>query len=332
VTLVLLLVLGSPGSVALSAAARVQVEGCGLAVATEPAGAAVYLNGELRGETPLALEGLPEGDHRVRVVKDGYLENSRVVSLRSGDAQAVRVKLTPASQPRASATQVEAPPAPQAQPKKKGGGGGKILLIGLGVAAVGAGVFFLLPKNDPPVAALTIDAGGTVALQGATNVSFDGSGSRDPNNDPLTYSWDFGDGSTGTGQRTTHVYNTAGAFNVTLTVSDGKKSATATGTVTVRNLTGTWTGDLSDLNRGVFFTWNLTQSGSSVSGTYSDFVNGSGTATGRVSAARSVAFTTNLTGFRPGSWTGTLNSDGTRIEGTVDWFVGGVRSFYLNRR
>ncbi len=38
---------------------------------------------------------------------------------------------------------------------------------------------------------------------------------------PLTsWSWDFGDGSTGTGSPTTHLYNSAGSFNVTATFAD----------------------------------------------------------------------------------------------------------------
>jgi hypothetical protein len=316
-TLVFLLALGSPGTVAVSAAARAQVEGCGLAVTTEPAGAAVFVDGELRGETPLSLEGLAPGDHRVRVAKDGYLENSRVVSLRSGDAQAVRVKLTPASQPRASATQVEEPPAPQVQPKKKGGGGGKILLIGLGVAAVGTGVYLLLPKNKAPIPG-TVVASPSTAIMGGSNVSFTAQGASDPDNDPLTFSWNFGDGSSGTGNPATHVYNSAGTFNVTVTVSDGKKSATATGSITVRSLAGRWTGPL----RGTFTTFNTVvnfgHSGSTLSGNYVDQFPGSGTVTGRVSSPLAVTFTVTIPGFQPWTFTGTADSTINTLTGVAN--------------
>jgi hypothetical protein len=40
----------------------------------------------------------------------------------------------------------------------------------------------------------------------------------------------------------------------------------------------------------------------------------------------------SVPGFRVGTWTGTVQSSIDRIDGTVDWFTGGVRSFYLNRR
>ena len=53
-------------------------------------------------------------------------------------------------------------------------------------------------------------------------VLFDGTQSTDPENDPLNYSWDFGDGSPlAYGGKVNHTYLTAGKYNVTLNVSDG---------------------------------------------------------------------------------------------------------------
>jgi PKD repeat protein len=66
-------------------------------------------------------------------------------------------------------------------------------------------------------------------------ITFDASGSTDPNNDPLSYNWDFGDGSTGMGTQIQHSYATAGTYNVTLTAEDtvgatGMATATVTAT------------------------------------------------------------------------------------------------------
>lgn len=44
----------------------------------------------------------------------------------------------------------------------------------------------------------------------------------DPDGDPVTAAWDFGDGSTGTDLSTSHTYNSAGVFTAKLTVTDNK--------------------------------------------------------------------------------------------------------------
>ena len=45
---------------------------------------------------------------------------------------------------------------------------------------------------------------------------------------PLTYAWTFGDGATSTAENPSHTYNTAGQFDVTLTVTDDVGNATRT--------------------------------------------------------------------------------------------------------
>jgi len=54
----------------------------------------------------------------------------------------------------------------------------------------------------------------------------------------LTYAWNFGDGSTGTGLSATHVYTQLGTYTVTLTATDGcgfAKSSSMSNAVTVQN-------------------------------------------------------------------------------------------------
>jgi PKD repeat protein len=45
------------------------------------------------------------------------------------------------------------------------------------------------------------------------------------NGDPLTYAWNFGDGSTGTSVNLTHAYTAGGIYTVTLVVNDGKEDS-----------------------------------------------------------------------------------------------------------
>ncbi len=88
-------------------------------------------------------------------------------------------------------------------------------------------------RNHAPVAS----AGGPYSGVRNTVIAFSGAGSSDPDNDPLTYSWDFGDGSAPvSGVSPTHAYATTGSFTATLIVNDGSvNSAAATSTVTISN-------------------------------------------------------------------------------------------------
>ena len=60
-------------------------------------------------------------------------------------------------------------------------------------------------------------------------VSFSSAGSNNPEGEPLTYSWDFGDGSPlSTAANPVHTYTAAGQYTVRLTVSDGSHSTFST--------------------------------------------------------------------------------------------------------
>ncbi len=72
--------------------------------------------------------------------------------------------------------------------------------------------------NNPPVA--QIGAAPTTGTAPLT-VNFSSAGTNDPDFDPITYSWDFGDGSGSFDPNPTHVYNASGIFAATLTVRDG---------------------------------------------------------------------------------------------------------------
>ncbi|MGB7219301.1 MAG: PEGA domain-containing protein [Vicinamibacterales bacterium] len=305
---------GPPEAAPSPAAARVG----SVMVESEPAGAAVYVDGQLTGQTPLQVSGLSAGDHRVRLVKGGYLENARLVSVGAA-AGTVRVRLTrdAGSRPELAAQ--------LGGGGGGGGGGGSKLPLYLALAGGGAVAAVLLlkkddtPVNQPPTIGAISFAPTTAIVATITTLSV--ASPADPDGDALTFAWDFGDGTpAGTGASTTHVYTAAATRTVTVTVSDGKGgSVMATGSLVVKSLTGVWSGPLSccggqTLNSVV----TLTQSGTNLTGTYTDqFVGDAGTVTGTVNATtRQVIFTNSITAF-PGqfSFTGTANAAVTTLTG-----------------
>lgn len=85
------------------------------------------------------------------------------------------------------------------------------------------------PTNTAPSARIsTSPVSGTPPL----TVSFDGSTSTDPQNDPLTYLWEFPDGTTSTRSITSKAFSLAGTFAVKLTVRD-PSGLTGSTTVTI---------------------------------------------------------------------------------------------------
>jgi len=64
------------------------------------------------------------------------------------------------------------------------------------------------------------DAGGPYAGCVGDPITFDGTGSIDPDGGPLTYDWDFGDGNVGSGPVVPHVFESEGEFVVVLCVVD----------------------------------------------------------------------------------------------------------------
>jgi PKD repeat protein len=82
----------------------------------------------------------------------------------------------------------------------------------------------VLPPNRPPVPQFFFSP--TAPREGDA-VLFDGSGSTDDGS-IVSFSWRFGDGSSGAGGRQTHRYQLAGTYNVVLTVTDDRGSSAST--------------------------------------------------------------------------------------------------------
>jgi len=72
--------------------------------------------------------------------------------------------------------------------------------------------------NTPPIA----DAGGPYSAVVNSKITFDGSGSSDIDGTISNYSWDFGDGKSGTGISPSHTYTSPGKYTVTLSVTDSE--------------------------------------------------------------------------------------------------------------
>ncbi|HSQ60445.1 MAG TPA: S8 family serine peptidase, partial [Acidobacteriota bacterium] len=83
--------------------------------------------------------------------------------------------------------------------------------------------------NRAPVS----NPGGPYAGVAGVPISFDGSASADPDGDPLSHAWDFGDQASGVGPNPSHAYASGGGFVVVLSVSDGTGSASASTTATI---------------------------------------------------------------------------------------------------
>ena len=77
--------------------------------------------------------------------------------------------------------------------------------------------------NRAPVAQFKVDP-----LVGVTQTvfTFDATGSSDQDGTISGYGWDFGDGQTAGGKKVTHKFNSAGKFNVKLTVTDNDQGQT----------------------------------------------------------------------------------------------------------
>jgi hypothetical protein len=201
--------------------------------------------------------------------------------------------------------------------RKKGGSKALLIVVG-GVALAGGGVAVAVGSGDGGIGGgglpLTITvrvinpAPPALPIVGS-EVVFQAEAQGTP-----SYSWDFGDGSTGTGSAPRHTYLTEGSFSVVVTAASGGRSVTGQVTVMVRSVSGTWDGHT--VSTGDRFVVRLVQSGRQITGD----VDG-GPITGEVpqGTARSVRLGGDCP---PGSvsvgraFIGTCSDDVTVIAGT----------------
>jgi len=78
-------------------------------------------------------------------------------------------------------------------------------------------ILAIVATNPPPVAKFTVS---NERPSAGALVDFDASASYDSNGEVVAYSWDFGDGNSGSGVATNHSYTDGGYYVVSLIVTD----------------------------------------------------------------------------------------------------------------
>ena len=87
------------------------------------------------------------------------------------------------------------------------------------VVVISAVAYFLWPKNRAPVISQAAVSSETADVNQALTFTAQ---ATDPDGNPLTYTWDFGDNTTGTGASVSHAYTMSGKYIALLTVDDGQ--------------------------------------------------------------------------------------------------------------
>jgi PKD repeat protein len=99
-----------------------------------------------------------------------------------------------------------------------------------GATAVTSRVITVAPNSAPNAVLVASQTSG----HGPLSVTFTGTGSTDPEGGALSYTWAFGDGTTGSGSSVAKTYSTYGTFTAVLTVTDpGGLTDAASTTITV---------------------------------------------------------------------------------------------------
>ena len=166
---------------------------------------------DARYSTPLANQNLIYGD----VVYDEGLTDPKVIIPQDVANSMAHFRMN------STQTGIEMPPI------------AKDVVDTAGVQLIEDWINSLTPTTSSPPEALF--SASTVNGTAPLSVDFDASASTDADGDTLSYSWDFGDGNTGSGVTINHIFTVVGEYTVTLTVNDGLQSDQATTIITVNN-------------------------------------------------------------------------------------------------
>tara|TARA_B100000900_G_scaffold406820_1_gene418462 strand:- start:7765 stop:8973 length:1209 start_codon:yes stop_codon:yes gene_type:complete len=105
------------------------------------------------------------------------------------------------------------------------------LLVLLMISTPLAGCLDQFSGNNAPTSTFSMNPDSNV--RSGEEITFNAAGSSDPDGDSLVFTWNFGDGNTGSGLTTTHSYVQDGEYTVRLTVSDGSLETTTKKTLII---------------------------------------------------------------------------------------------------
>jgi len=152
-------------------------------------------------------------------------------------------------------------------------------------------------------------------------VTFNGSGSSDPDGTISSYAWNFGDGTTGSGATAGKTFSAAGTYTVTLTVTDNRGGKGVSSAVIQVSPNQSKVLRVGSITLAVV----TTSSGKSVRVTVR-VTDGNGVAQSgvTVSAAFSGLISRNVSGKTDTSGVAVLSSPSTKASGTVTFKVNGL--------
>jgi serine protease len=170
--------------------------------------------------------------------------------------------------------------------------------------------------NDSPVA----NAGPDQSAYVGDAVTFNGSGSSDPDGNIVSYDWNFGDGTSGSGLTASHAYSGAGTYTVTLTVTDnGELTDQDTAIVTISEAPAVPTAwvNIELSKQTIGSRWRVT---ATVTITETN-ASGSAIANARVYGTWSGAYSRTVSGTTDGGGKASFRSGFIRGSGTVTFTV-----------
>ena len=105
------------------------------------------------------------------------------------------------------------------------------MLIILFLAPMFSGCTDFVNSNSPPTPKMSVEPSGI--KKAGDSISFSAIGTSDPDADPMSFDWTFGDGNIGSGLTTNHKYSQPGEYVVRLAVGDGTHEVTVSKTITI---------------------------------------------------------------------------------------------------